>query len=115
LINHVQARAFLHQILNNFVGARVCGAVHRRGAPFIGGVGIGSKLDFCPFSEIVVAGPSSEFTVPSTLGGPIALEASQLHHSREVAEAEVDDLDVLLLYQPNDVARGALLHASTSI
>jgi hypothetical protein len=38
-----------------------------------------------------------------------------LHQAREVAEAEVDDLDVLILNQADDVARSALLHASTSI
>jgi hypothetical protein len=34
-----------------------------------------------------------------------------LHEPGEVAETEVDNLDALLLNQPNDVARGALLHA----
>ena len=33
-----------------------------------------------------------------------------LHQSRQVAEAEVDDLDVLVLYELDDLGGGALLH-----
>ncbi len=45
------------------------------------------------------------------LGQLVGRDREVLHEPGEVAETEVDNLDALLLNQPNDVARGALLHA----
>src|SRR5207253_576513 len=62
--------------------------------------------------EAADRGPVEAVAVLEPLFGEFVSRCREvLHEPGEVAETEVDNLDALLLNQPNDVARSALLHA----
>ena len=68
-----------------------------------------------PKARVSVVKTKPETVLEDVVGQLVRGDREVLHQPREVAEAEVDDLDPLALDETQDLGRRALLHSRVSL